>query len=169
MVRRRGKFILLGLVLMLTMAFNAMHKYYVSITQIEYVEEKQSLQVISRIFIDDFENLLRQRYDESITLAGENEPKSADLYMGRYLQEKIRIKINGEEVPLKYLGKEYDNDLAYCYLEVVGIKSIDTFEITNAVLFDIFEDQQNIIRTKINSKNDSFILIAQNEKGVLNF
>lgn len=89
--------------------------------------------------------------------------------MGRYLQEKIRIKINGEEVPLKFLGKEYDNDLAYCYLEVVGIKSIDTFEITNAVLFDIFEDQQNIIRTKINSKNDSFILIAQNEKGVLNF
>ena len=34
-------------------AFTTMHKYYVSVTQINYLQEKQSVQLISRIFIDD--------------------------------------------------------------------------------------------------------------------
>ena len=38
------------------LAFSSMHKYYVSITKINYVKEKQSFQVTTRIFIDDFEN-----------------------------------------------------------------------------------------------------------------
>ena len=36
-------------------AFTAMHKYYISVTQVNYIQEKQSLQITSRIFIDDFE------------------------------------------------------------------------------------------------------------------
>ena len=49
------------------------HEYYVSVTQIEYAEEQQSLQIISQIFINDFETLLRKRYDEKITLDSPNE------------------------------------------------------------------------------------------------
>ena len=65
------------LILMLPLfAFTTMHKYYISVTQINYLQEKQSVQITSRIFIDDFEKLLRERYDENITLADENESSS---------------------------------------------------------------------------------------------
>jgi len=37
-------------------AFTAVHKYYISVTQINYVKEQESVQIISRLFIDDFEN-----------------------------------------------------------------------------------------------------------------
>ena len=40
----------------------------------------------------------------------------------------------------------------HCYLEIENIKSISTFQITNKVLFDMFEDQKNVIRTNINNK-----------------
>ena len=150
-------------------AFTAVHKYYISVTQINYVQDKQSVQITSRIFIDDFENLLRARYDENITLASGDELKTTDSYIEKYLTEKLEIVINNKKAKLNFIGKEYDVDIVKCYLEIEGITSIESMEIKNKVLFDLFDDQQNIVKTKINSKQKSFILISQNDKAVLNF
>ncbi len=150
-------------------AFTGIHKYYISVTQIEYVQDKQSVQIITRVFIDDFENVLRARYDESITLDEKEETTSTNLYIEKYLDTKIKVKINEQEVSLVFIGKEYDLDVMKCYLEIENIENIKSFEISNKVLFDMFEDQQNIIKTKINSRQKSFILISQNDKAVLNF
>ena len=150
-------------------AFTAMHKYYVSVTQINYVKEEASVQIISRIFIDDFENLLRKRYDENITLAGKNEQKVVDTYIERYLSEKIKIKINNRGAKFNFIGKEYDGDIMRCYLEIEDVKAINSIQITNKLLFDLFEEQQNIVKTKINAKQKSFLLILQKDNAVLNF
>lgn len=163
-----NKFILVLLILPLC-AFTSFHKYYVSVTQVEYVADKQAVQIISRIFIDDIERLLRERYDESITLAGKNEPEKTDAYLARYLSDKMKIRINGEPVKLNFLGKVYDADVLKCYLEIEQVKAIKSFEITNKVLFDIFEDQQNVIKTKMNDKQKSFILIPQKDQYLLKF
>ena len=68
-----------------------------------------------------------------------------------------------------FIGKEYDGDIMRCYLEVEGVKNIQSFEISNKILFDLFEEQQNIIKTKINSKEKSVIQISQSHNTVLNF
>ncbi|MCF7560546.1 peptidase E [Sabulilitoribacter multivorans] len=150
-------------------AFTSIHKYYVSVTQINYVQEKESLQIISRIFIDDFENLLQEQYDANIILTGNDEPDIANTYIETYLKEKITIKINNHNANVKFIGKEYDGDIMRCYLEVEGVKNINSFEISNQVLFDMFEDQQNIIKTKINSKQKSIILNSKSKNMVLKF
>ncbi|MBT8303839.1 MAG: peptidase E [Bacteroidia bacterium] len=150
-------------------AFTSIHKFYVSVTQVDFIKEKGEVQITSRIFIDDLERLIRERYDESITLTGENESGLAEVYIEKYLKEKIGFVINGVPVKLNYLGKEYEDDIAICYLEIYGIEAIRSIEISNSVLFDIFEEQQNVIRTKINSKKKSFILVQGNDKGLLNF
>ena len=162
------KFVLLILLLPL-LAYSTAHKFYVSVTQVEYIKEKQTVQIISRIFIDDFEELIRQRYDEGITLDTSKEEIQIDFYIERYLQEKIKIKINDSIQTLVFIGKEYEDDIIYCYLEIKNISVIKSFEITNQILFDLYDEQQNIVKTNINSKNKSFILISQNDKGVLNF
>lgn len=151
------------------LGFVAMHKFYVSVTQIEYIKDKQSVQITTRIFIDDFENVLKLRYNDKLLLGPQSETDNANLYIERYLKAKIIIHINGEEKTFKYIGKEYENDILLCYLEIEDVKHINTFEIENRVLFDLFSEQQNIIRTKINTKNKSFILINENDKALLNF
>ena len=161
--------VFLILIVLPLFAFTGMHKYYISVTQIDYIKEKQSVQITTRIFIDDFERLLRERYDESITLAGKDEPTAVDLYIERYLNEKIQVKINNEAANFVFIGKEYDADIIRCYMEIEGVENITTFEISNQVLFDLFEEQQNIVKTKINSKQKSFILIPQNTNAVLKF
>lgn len=151
------------------LAFTGIHKYYISVTQIDYIADKQSVQITSRIFIDDFEKLLRDRYDDSITLGDENEPKTVDLYVERYLKEKLKIKINNEVSNLVFVGKAYDADIVKCYLEIENVAEINIFEVSNKVLFDVFDDQQNIVKTKINSKQKSFILFPQKDSVVLKF
>lgn len=151
------------------LSFAKAHEYYVSVTRIEYVEDQKSLQIISQIFIDDFEKLLRERYDESIVLAVENESEMVNTYMKRYLSQKLKLEVNTQDVTFNFIGKEYKDDIVYCYLEVEQLEDIKTMVITNDILYDIYEEQQNIVRTKIHGKNKSFILIAANNKGVLNF
>ena len=150
-------------------SFTQLHKYYISVTQIEFVKEKQSVQIISRIFIDDLETLLKERYDETLTLAIKNESVNTDKYISKYLGEKLKIKINGNPVSVNFIGKEYETDIAKCYLEISNIKSIESIEISNQVLFDLFPDQQNIIKTKINSKDKSVIQIPEKPTTLLKF
>ncbi len=146
-----------------------LHKFYVSVTEIEYVKEKKSVQIISRVFVDDLEKAFRERYDVQITLAATKESREVQLYIERYLKDKIEIKINGKPANFKFIGKEYDNDIVFCYLEITGVETIKSFEITNQVLFDTYDEQQNIVKLKINGQNKSIILISQNDKGLLNF
>ncbi|NQX86385.1 MAG: peptidase E [Flavobacteriaceae bacterium] len=163
------KAIVLLLAIMLFSSFKAYHKFYVSITKVEYVKEKQAMQFISRIFIDDFEHMLQQRFDESIVLNEGKESEQIQLYVENYLKRKIKVVINGEEKSIQYIGKEYEKDIMYCYYEIPHITEVNTINVTNEVLFDMFDSQQNIVRLKINDTHKTFVLIPEEKTGVLKF
>ena len=162
------KFLVIAFTLPLLLAA-ATHKFYVSVTEINYVKEKKSVQIVTRLFVDDLEMVLRKRFDEHLKLAKSGESKEVNDYLLRYLKDKLQIKINGTLVDYSFVGKEYDTDIVYCYLEIKNVDQIKSFEIINMLLFDGFEDQQNIVKTNINSETQSFILIPQNDKGMLKF
>ncbi|TCK67328.1 hypothetical protein DFQ05_1102 [Winogradskyella wandonensis] len=166
---KKLKYISLILLFFVLSSSTQKHEYYVSVTKMEYVKKQKSLQIISQIFIDDFEKLIRQRYDESITLAIANESKMVDTYIEKYLKFKLDIKINTSDRDFNFIGKEYRDDIVYCYLEIENVETIKTLEVKNEVLFDVYPEQQNILRTKINGRDKSFILISENNKAVLNF
>lgn len=157
------------LLLPLLVSNNSSHEYYVSVTEIEYAEEQKSLQIISQIFINDFETLIRKRYDEKITLDSENESEKVEVYMKRYLQEKFKVSVNGNFVDFNFIGKEYKDDITYCYLEVENVSDITSLEIINKILFDVFPEQQNIVRMKLLDKNRSFLLVPEKDTCSLNF
>lgn len=156
-------------ILPLLTASDTNHEYYVSVTNVEYAQEKQSLQIISQIFIDDFEKILRKRYDENLTLATENEAKIVEDYMKRYLEQKLEININGTDFKFNFIGKEYIDDITYCYLEIENITEIKSIEVTNRILFDTYTDQQNIVKLKVYDRYKNFLLVPDNDKCVLNF
>lgn len=159
----------LFLVSPLTMKVLNSHEYYVSVTTIEYAKPQQSLQIISQIFIDDFEHVLQQRYDETVVLNDHNKSELVDVYISRYLKSKLKLWVNEKPVEFNFIGKEYKDDIVYCYLEVKDISLINSVKIKNTLLFDFFEEQQNIVRIKINDKNKSYLLVSDNDNCMLNF
>ena len=150
-------------------SFNGAHKFYVSVTQIEYVKEKESVEIVMRIFIEDLEKLLRERYDKNITLNASKSEKQIDSYIENYIAKKVLIKVNKNPLDFKFLGKEYEDDIVFCYLEIEDVSEITDFEISNTLFFEVFNEQQNIIKTNINSEMESFVLTSQKNKAEVHF
>ncbi|MCK8523942.1 hypothetical protein M0D21_20360 [Aquimarina sp. D1M17] len=145
------------------------HKFYVSVTQVDYNQEQQSLQIITRIFIDDLEEVLQERYDNSIELGLKGETSGVETYIKKYLNQKINFVVNGKMASFTYVGKEYEDDLLIFYLEIENITSFDTIEVSNQVLMDLFEEQQNIVHVKKGNKRKSLILEHRRDTGMLKF
>jgi len=151
------------------MTASTAHKFYVSTTKIEYVKERQSLQIISKIFIDDIEAVLRQRYDPAIELASGKETEADLEIFKRYMLLKIEIEVNDLPVEINYIGREYEMDIVSVYMEVEGVSELKKLEITNKLLMEVFEEQQNIIHFKSEGSRRSLVLDKDNPKGMLNF
>lgn len=145
------------------------HKFYVSITKVEHSVENESLQIITKIFIDDIEKVLDTRYQTKTHLNTKKEtPRDREL-LKKYILDKLTISVNGKPVALDYLGIEYDIDLVKSYIEVKGVKTVNNIEIENNILFDGLDNQQNIIHLNINKYKRSLILDKDNPNGLLKF
>lgn len=150
-------------------SFKTTHKFYVSVTEIEYNEKAESLQVISRVFIDDMEELLKTRYDKSLRLGISNESPEAKEYLKKYLSNKIEVKLDGKSVEVKYLGKEYENDMLLLYLEIPKVTSFKKIGLKNAVLTDMFSEQKNLVHVTYKGVTKSAILNKTRQEDLLNF
>lgn len=166
MLKKRFLLLLLPL-----FAFVTVHKYYLSVTSIKYSEKEHTFQITSRIFIDDFDKLIKERYDYTAKLATKEEGNQSEIYIEKYMNTKFRMKVNGEEVDYNYIGREYNGEHLVIYLEVENIvyDELKSVEVENNVLTDLFEEQQNIVHFKLKDKRESFVLIKGNNKGMLKF
>jgi len=162
------KFFLLFLLVPL-MSFQGIHKFYVSVTEIEYNSEAETLQIISRIFIDDLEKLLQERYSKELYLTKKEEHPSAEEFIEKYLDQKLKISVDGKSYPLHYLGKKYDNDILVLFIEVENVSALNTVTVQNEILTDIFPDQKNVVHVEKNGETKSLLLTRSNEEGSINF
>ncbi|MEO1013499.1 MAG: DUF6702 family protein, partial [Bacteroidota bacterium] len=134
------------------------HKFYVSVTHVHYAEKEQALQITTRIFIDDLEKILEERYNLKVGLATDTESAEGEVYIEKYFKTKFSIAVDGQELAFDYLGKQYDNDVVICYLEIpeVYLEGKNTVAVNNEILTDLFDEQQNVVHLKINAVKKSF-------------
>ncbi len=145
------------------------HKYYLSLTQIEYNKNDKSLQIIINVFMDDIEKALNEDYTIDLKLTTKEEHKESDLYFEKYLNEKLNFIVNEKNVDFVYLGKEYEGDLVYFYLEIPKVETPTSLELSNKILLEHFSEQQNVVKMKVGKKRRSKILNKENDKALLNF
>ena len=79
------------------LAFASVHKFYVTVTNIAYSDKDDAIQITTRIFIDDLEKTLKERYDIAPKMATDKELKDVDRYIEKYLKSKFIIEINNEQ------------------------------------------------------------------------
>ena len=146
-----------------------LHKYYIALTEIEFKEETKSIQIIMKIFTDDIEKAINEEYNINSQLSYKNEIKNVDTFFKKYLNENFKLSINNQFQKHNYIGKEYDGDIVYFYLEIENISKIKTLEVNNSMLVKIFPKQQNIINIKTNNKKESLFLTQKKTKALLKF
>lgn len=147
----------------------SVHKYYLSLTQIEFNEKSKSIQLITNVFMDDIELAINKDFEVDLQLTTDKEPKNVDEYFEKYVTKHLKVKVNNIDKTFNFIGKEYDGDIVYFYLEIENIIEVSSLEITNTILVKHFPDQQNLIKAKANGKNTSKMLTLKNDKGLLKF
>ncbi|MGI9530225.1 DUF6702 family protein [Lutimonas sp.] len=145
------------------------HKHYISLTKVDFIKEKEVVQVTMKFFIDDIESALENRHGEDLQLTTKDEHPSTDQFIERYIKQKFKVWINEQEKEFSYIGKEYENDSVLFYLEFENISGIESIEVQNAMLFEAFEEQQNYLKFNVNDIRKTIILVKANPKERLNF
>lgn len=146
-----------------------MHKYYVSVFNLNYVPAKKEIQLTTRIFIDDLEAALVKKYKKKFYTGTSTEVQGTDEYIKNYIADKLHIKVNGKEKSLKFLGKETEDDILICYFTLPAEKAIKTVAVNNTNLTELFDDQQNIIHVSVNGNKKSLLLTNDKTEGLLEF
>jgi hypothetical protein len=146
--------------------FVADHPFHVSVCDIEHDAESQALQISQRMFMDDLESGLEAFHKlESVDAYKPEDPQLLDSLIGSYLKAKLFLRINGKDVRFNYLGSELEGDARWAYLEVPNIATVSEAEISNLILLESFDDQENIIHLKVGEKLKSYRL-SKDEKVV---
>ena len=140
-----------------------------STTKVDYVKEQKSIQIISKIFVDDLEQVLQKRHNSKVQLDPKKETDLDQNYLLNYILKKLKFKVNGNDTQPIYIGKEYDIDILNIYFEIENIDMLGSLEIENKILIDLFPEQQNIIHFS-NEKNKKNLILDKNRpSGLLNF
>ncbi len=121
------------------------HEYHVSITEITYVKDKNRVEIISRLFFDDFQDVLNERYSTNLSLDPTSPSSDLEIYIEKYFYKKLKIEIDGEPKDLQYLGYRFDEDRINIFLKIDEIPNLKEIKLSNLLLTDFFDDQQNIV------------------------
>lgn len=165
-MKRIFNFVLI-LVLLVSSSFSA-HKYYTSITKIEIDETAQLIKIHSQLFADDFEKVMNTRYNIS-SLDFSNLNENHKQIIGDYILKKMKLKANRVPLELHYLGCELEGELLYIYVEAKYNESIKRLDVENALLQDVFSEQQNKVDISYKNKVKSLHLHAEIPRGAVFF
>ncbi|WP_075342733.1 DUF6702 family protein [Tenacibaculum agarivorans] len=158
------------LLILISFSFKSyLHEYYIALTEIEYNSKNKSVEMIMNVFVDNIEEAINKEFNADMQLTTKKEVKNADDLFHQYLKKHFKIYINGKQYDYKFIGKEYERNLVYFYLEIENVKNISTLKIENDVLTKDFPDQQNLIKATINKKREVKFLTKKNNKCLLNF
>lgn len=145
------------------------HPFYVSVTEIEHNPKTKTVQVSVRVFFDDFERALNQRYKTNVNILNPKDKKKMDQVISDYVKEHLKLKLDNNLLELKYVGYEIKEDAAWCYFETAKITSIRSLDVENRLLYEQHDSQINMIHVIVGGKRKSMKLDNPNSKASFTF
>lgn len=127
-----------------------LHPFHVSVTNIYFKADEKVVQVEQSIFLDDFEEALRDYSGNQKLDITEGDREVINVLVKKYLAEHFKITVDGKTFPIVYLGNEIELDanVMWCYYEAEKVKNFTSFKVMNDLLTEKFSDQENIIHHK---------------------
>ncbi|MEJ5994875.1 DUF6702 family protein [Pedobacter sp. Du54] len=125
-----------------------LHPLHVSTTEISFNSKEKSLEISCRLYTDDFEHILAKNYKTKTDLTKADMSKAMDVLIKKYLSTNLKYVVNGKSVTANYIGFEIDHEATNVYLEIDNIPSLQSLNLKNSLLYDLFDDQMNILHVE---------------------
>ena len=129
------------------------HPYFVSVVEIDHNAKAQELEVSIRIFTDDLEVILQQKFpNQKVDLIKNPQPALTDTLISRYVRSRFHLQVDGKPVNLQYVGQERIEESNWCYFEVQKQPVPKRIHVSNQLLYDYKKEQVNMHIVKVNGK-----------------
>lgn len=138
------------------------HKYYISVSNATYSQSAKSVQMISRFFIDDMEDVLNMRQEKAVVLGDPATIEELYPLLKDYIARKLTVQINGAASIPSFIGAEYESDQILLYIELPSESVPNEITIKFNAFLEMFEEQKNLIHMKINGKRRTLLIDKNN-------
>lgn len=131
------------------------HPIYLSTTEIDYNKKAKTLEIAIKIFSDDLGEALSEEKGTTIEIGTDREHKEATALITEYLRKHFVIELNGKPKAFQYLMRKKANEDFYAtwiLLEVSKVRSIKSLKLTNSILIDYNDGQQNHVKFREDKK-----------------
>jgi hypothetical protein len=161
--------IITSLVHALTLMFY-LHPIHVSVTEIEFDEKDKALEIMMRVFIDDYELAMRKHLNQpELDIVSPTNGMTVDQMTTSYLKNHFRINLDAKAQSVKYLGHEREGDAFIFYIEVSNVKKFKTIQIFNDLITEIHDDQSNLVHVTVREVVKSLRLTQDTPSDKLTF
>ena len=147
----------------------SLHPLHVSVTEIEMDHKDKRLEIMMRVFMDDLEVTLREKYKTPDLDVLNPKGRTLDQMMDEYLKQHFKIALDNKAQAMKYLGHEQEGDAFIFYIEVDKVKKWKTIQIQNDIIMEIYDDQSNLVHVTSNETVRSLRLTTKRSVDQLTF
>ncbi len=145
------------------------HVFYVSIARVKWNVDDARLDVSVRIFTDDLEEAIVAEGGPRLRLWTDQAHADRDRYVSDYLTSRLAFRINGADRQLTYAGMEDALDATACLVQITDVESVDTIEVENRILIEMFDTQANVMRFEIGGEKKFVNLSKKTVTGTVRF
>jgi len=131
------------------------HPYHVGSVEINYNSKSKTFEITGRFFLDDLENALSKKYGKPFHF---NDPKYKNQLneaLKNYCAEYFRLKTNNQFVKANFVGYEEDQESVNIYMESESSENPKKVEAAVSFMYNLFDDQINIIHIIVNGERKS--------------
>ena len=141
------------------------HPFHATITSFDCKEDNKNIQVTIKIFTNDLEFALRQESKDDLIIDSENNLHIIDSLIFMYIKQNLVVNIDGNRKQFSWVGKEIENDITWCYLEIINVDDLSKVSIENKLFFASFDDQLNICHFYCSNKTETLMLHKETPYG----
>jgi hypothetical protein len=132
------------------------HDFHSSIAEVNFNEKNKSLEVSLRVFTDDLELALAK--SNGLSKIYLDETKKYNDLINKYIATTFYfLDTKNVKQSHNFIGKELEGDVTWIYFEIPLKKAIKGFQLRNAVLTELFEDQSNMVNMTYKKQKQTFI------------
>jgi len=126
------------------------HTFYVSICEINYAPEEETLQVSWRLFADDLEWALTPEGDEYFYIG--HPDYDSEAMLKSYFDQHFFLIVDETRSSPTYIGHEFQGEEIYCYFESSDFKPEAETELYIDVLSELYAEQQHYVHFQKNGQ-----------------
>ena len=132
------------------------HKYYTSVTQLDFNPTEKCFQVTMNVFIDDLEAVLTQ--ENLQVVKWKSDQPALNTLLLKYLNKHFNVKLNQKPASqFRLIGTKEQKDLLTIFFEIPVDKAVKNIEITDTFLMDMFPIQSNVVNLNYKNQKHSFL------------